>query len=172
MTMVETSVQVIEYVVKTPGICGGAARIGGRRIPVYHIVYAYYHQEVSVEHLARNHDLTPAQIYAALAYYHDHLDEINQLIADDELAEASISPENAAMRETLRQRWLDRHGKDPDREMTVSEIAAEYGISAQAIRKACARGVIPARKSGAIWLVRRLVAEARWGGNARHIRSR
>jgi uncharacterized protein (DUF433 family) len=161
--MAQTTILAIEHIVKTPGVVGGKPRIAGRRLPVHHIVYAYDRQGATVEELVEAFDLTPAQIYAAMAYYHDNREEIDRLIADDDAAVAAIPPENAAMREELRRRLWERYGKDPFEELTVTEVAGEYGISPQAVRKACANTVIPARKSGAIWLIRRHIAEARWG---------
>jgi hypothetical protein len=46
--------------------------------------------------------------------------------------------------------------------MTVREIAEEYNLNPRGIRATIERGVIPARKSGGTWLVRRKDAEARW----------
>ncbi len=53
-----------------------------------------------------------------------------------------------------------------DAVMTVQEIADEFGIHRQTVYDAIERGYIPARRSGATWLVRRADAEARWGERA------
>lgn len=37
-----------------------------------------------VEEIAAKYQLTPAAVHAALAYYFDHEDEIDRLIADDD----------------------------------------------------------------------------------------
>jgi hypothetical protein len=50
--------------------------------------------------------------------------------------------------------------------MTPPEIAAEFGISEQAVRKAASAGWIPARKAGKVWLIRRRDAAARWDKTA------
>jgi hypothetical protein len=47
--------------------------------------------------------------------------------------------------------------------MTVTEVAADYGISPQTVREACAKGWLNARKSGATWLITRFSAHSRWG---------
>lgn len=47
--------------------------------------------------------------------------------------------------------------------MTASEAVETYGLSEAAVRNACKRGSIPARKSGETWLILRSDAEARWG---------
>ena len=79
--MLEVAVQHIEI---TPGICGGKPRIAGHRITVQNI--AIWHEKMgrSVDEIATEYDLTLGQVYAALSYYHDHLQEIEQSIRDDE----------------------------------------------------------------------------------------
>jgi len=81
------TVLAIDHIVATPGVCGGAPRIEGTRIRVADIAtYAVLHHW-SVEKIAEELELTPAQIHAALAYYYDHKDEIDQAIkAADALA--------------------------------------------------------------------------------------
>jgi uncharacterized protein (DUF433 family) len=159
--MVHTTILAIEHIVKTPGVVGGEPRIAGRRLPVHRIVYEHEIESVPVSEIAEIYDLTPAQVYAALAYYYDHKAEIDQLIAEE--GKLTPPPESDTLRRTLKQRWAARKGVDPDQDMTVTEISEEYGISPQAIREACKKEWIPARKSGSAWLIRRHVAEARWG---------
>lgn len=47
--------------------------------------------------------------------------------------------------------------------MTTSEIAEVYGIADATVRQTIARGAIPARKSGGVWLIHPDDAEAQWG---------
>jgi uncharacterized protein (DUF433 family) len=66
------------HIVKVDGVLGGQAIIEGTRIAVWHIVGYYYKVGMSVEDiLAEWHYLKPAQVFSALAYYHDHKDEID-----------------------------------------------------------------------------------------------
>jgi len=68
------------YVVKIDGVCGGQAIIEGTRIAVWHIVGYYYKVGMSVEDiLAEWHYLKPAQVFSALAYYHDNKQEIDEV---------------------------------------------------------------------------------------------
>ena len=68
------------YIVKTDGVNGGAATIEGTRIAVWHVVGYYYELGMSVEAIVMDWDyLLPAQIFSALAYYHDHREEIDTL---------------------------------------------------------------------------------------------
>jgi uncharacterized protein (DUF433 family) len=74
----------IEHIEKTPGVCGGQARIAGHRIRVMDIVI--WHERcrwTPDEIVARYPQLTLAQVYAALSYYWDHVDEIRQAIAEE-----------------------------------------------------------------------------------------
>ena len=47
--------------------------------------------------------------------------------------------------------------------MTVREIAQVYALDESTVREAAKKGWVPARKSGATWLIRSREAEARWG---------
>jgi uncharacterized protein (DUF433 family) len=67
-------------IVKIEGICGGEATIDKTRIAVWHVVEYYYKVGLSVEEILADWDyLTPAQVFSALAYYHDNRDEIDHL---------------------------------------------------------------------------------------------
>ena len=68
----------------TPGVAGGKPRIAGHRITVANI--AIWHEQLgkSADEIAAEYDLDLAEIYAALAYYFDHREEIDQSIKDGE----------------------------------------------------------------------------------------
>jgi uncharacterized protein (DUF433 family) len=79
------------HIVKTPGVRGGKARIDGTRICVRDIV-ALRDRGLSPEAMLDYFDsrpLTLAEVHAALAYYHDHRDEIDGEFAAADEAEAS-----------------------------------------------------------------------------------
>jgi uncharacterized protein (DUF433 family) len=66
------------HIVKIDGVLGGQAIIEGTRIAVWHIVGYYYKVGMSIEDiLAEWSYLTPAQVFSALAYYHDHKAEVD-----------------------------------------------------------------------------------------------
>jgi uncharacterized protein (DUF433 family) len=68
---------------KTPGVCGGNARIRDTRIAVWTLV-SFRQQGASETELLRNYPgLTPQDLEAAWLYYQEHLQEIDQVIADD-----------------------------------------------------------------------------------------
>lgn len=68
------------HIVKTQGVCGGEAIIEETRIAVWHVVDYYYKVGMSVEEILADWDyLTPAQVFSALAYYHDNRSEIERV---------------------------------------------------------------------------------------------
>jgi uncharacterized protein (DUF433 family) len=73
-----------EHIVSTPDTCGGKPRIAGSRIQVKHLAIMHQRQGMSPEEIiAEFPHLTLADIYAALAYYHDHREAMNAEIAAD-----------------------------------------------------------------------------------------
>ena len=78
-------------IVKTPGVCGGQARIDGHRIRVQDVAIEYEWQGLSPEEICREHPgLTLAQVHTALAYYFEHRDEIEAQIREDEAFAADL----------------------------------------------------------------------------------
>ena len=79
----ETPTTRTEYahIVCTPGVVGGEPRIDGHRIRVRDIVAARDLGGFAPEEVAATvyPGLTLAQVYAALAYYEDHRQEIDRL---------------------------------------------------------------------------------------------
>lgn len=70
------------YINFAPEIHGGRPIIKGTRIPVKAIA-GYYKMGLSVEEILEGlPKLTPAQVYEALSYYHDHLSEIEKDIKE------------------------------------------------------------------------------------------
>jgi uncharacterized protein (DUF433 family) len=75
-----------QHIVTTPGTAGGKPRIAGRRITVQQIAIWHERLGMSPDDIASAYDLTLGDVYAALAYYHDHRPAIDAAIrADDAL---------------------------------------------------------------------------------------
>ena len=73
-----------EHIVSTPDTCGGKPRIAGSRIRVKDVVVWHDRQGMTPsEIVSKWPHLTLASIYAALAYYHDHREEMNAELAAD-----------------------------------------------------------------------------------------
>jgi uncharacterized protein (DUF433 family) len=73
-----------EHIVITPGIKGGRPRIAGHRITVQDVVIWHEWMGRMVDEIANDYNLSLSDVYAALAYYHDHREEIDKQIKDDE----------------------------------------------------------------------------------------
>jgi len=70
----------VSAVQKTPGICGGHARIRNTRIPVWTLV-SFRHQGADETELLRNYpSLMPQDLIAAWDYYEQHRSEIDLTI--------------------------------------------------------------------------------------------
>ena len=68
---------IAQHIEKTPGVVGGRARIAGHRIRVMDVVVCHEKRGYSPDEIvAMFPGITLADVYAALAYYFDHRDEI------------------------------------------------------------------------------------------------
>jgi uncharacterized protein (DUF433 family) len=78
---IKTLDQMIEI---TPGVSGGKPRIAGHRITVQNI--AIWHERLgrSADEIAAEYDLSLTEIYAALAYYFSHREEIDRSISESD----------------------------------------------------------------------------------------
>jgi uncharacterized protein (DUF433 family) len=90
---------ITEHIEITPGICGGKPRIAGHRIRVQDIAIWHERMGLSPDEILLHYPLlhypmiTLADVYAALAYYYDHRDEIQQQIQAGEEFAAQIQAE-------------------------------------------------------------------------------
>jgi uncharacterized protein (DUF433 family) len=78
----------------TPGIAGGKPRIAGHRITVQNIVIWYERLGKTADEICAEYNLTLAEVYAALAYYFDHREEIDQNIKEDEAFAKALRQES------------------------------------------------------------------------------
>ncbi|MGH9386142.1 MAG: DUF433 domain-containing protein [Vicinamibacterales bacterium] len=70
------------YIVRSPDVRGGNARVEGTRIAVHDVVGLLQNGETVDSIIATCFPtLTKAQVYECLAYYEDHKGEIDLLIA-------------------------------------------------------------------------------------------
>jgi uncharacterized protein (DUF433 family) len=91
------------HIVQVEGVCGGRPIIEGTRLAVWHVADYHYKSGMSVEEILMNcENVTLAQLYDALAYYHDHKAEINKDIWENSYeywierhAPAQTTPERA-----------------------------------------------------------------------------
>ena len=79
VSMIERSYR---YIVRTPGVRSGNARIEGTRVAVHDVIGLLQTGETVDSLIARcSPELTRAQVYESLAYYEDHRGEIDVLVA-------------------------------------------------------------------------------------------
>jgi uncharacterized protein (DUF433 family) len=74
--------QSYRYIVRSPDVRGGHARVEGTRIGV-HDVIGLIVNGASVDEVCRSFpDLKRSQVYECLAFYEDHRAEIDDLVAE------------------------------------------------------------------------------------------
>jgi len=71
-------------ITQTPGVCGGRPCIAGTGVSVRRIAGWYKMGETPEEIAEQYGHLSLAQVYAALAYYHAHQDEIDQELLEEQ----------------------------------------------------------------------------------------
>ncbi len=85
---------LITHIEMTPGVRGGRPRIKGRRITVEDVAIMHLHLGQSVEEIAAKYDLSLSEVHAALTYYYDNREQIDQQIADDEAVFEAFKRDN------------------------------------------------------------------------------
>ncbi len=83
-----------QYIVATSDVRGGKLRIAGTRISVADIVIMHLRLGQSFEEIAVTYDLPLAALYAAMAYYYDHRNDIDKEIEEDRAFAASFRQNN------------------------------------------------------------------------------
>ena len=73
-----------QHIEITSGVRGGKPRIAGTRITVADIATMYLQMGQPLNLIAEKYDLSLASVYAAMSYYYDYRDEIEQSIQKDE----------------------------------------------------------------------------------------
>jgi uncharacterized protein (DUF433 family) len=91
------SIQVIEkHIEMTPGVVGGKPHIAGRRITVQNIAVWHEHMGQSIDEICDEYDLSLAEVHAALSYYFDHREEIEQQIKEDDAFVAALRQQTSS----------------------------------------------------------------------------
>lgn len=72
------------HIVQDDGICGGQPRIAGTRLKVQHIALEYDRLGWTPDQICDAHpEISLAEVHAAISYYYDHKEEIDQAIRED-----------------------------------------------------------------------------------------
>jgi uncharacterized protein (DUF433 family) len=90
----------------TPGVRGGKPRITGHRITVFDIAIWHEGMGQSADDIANDYKLSLAEVYAALAYYFDHREEIDKSIHESQAFAEEVAKKNPSL---LKQKL---YGKD------------------------------------------------------------
>lgn len=72
------------HIESSPDVAGGKPRITGHRITVHNVVIWHERMGLNADAIASQHGLSLADVYAALAYYYDHRQAIDETIVADE----------------------------------------------------------------------------------------
>jgi len=98
---------ITEHIEITPGVCGGKPRIVGHRITVQDVAIWHERMGLSPDEIVSLHpSITLADVYAALAYYHDHLEAIRQQIREDEALSIEMQAQSPSL---VQQKLRDRN---------------------------------------------------------------
>lgn len=73
-----------QHIEGSPEVAGGKPRITGHRITVQNVVIWHERMGLNADAIASQHELSLADVYAALAYYYDHRQAIDEVILADE----------------------------------------------------------------------------------------
>lgn len=92
-----------QLIVTTPNVRSGKPHIAGRRITVSDVAIWHEHIELTPRQIAADYDLSLAEVYAALTYYHTHRDEIEAEIKESLRFAESLRSQSPSPLERKRQ---------------------------------------------------------------------
>ena len=98
-----------DRITRSPEVCGGKACIAGHRVRVLDVVVWHEHQGMTPDEIVSHiPTITLADVHAALAYYFDHIDEIQQeMRAEREFSEEFRRSNPSLLEAKLRQERLE-----------------------------------------------------------------
>jgi uncharacterized protein (DUF433 family) len=100
---------IAEHIEINPDVCGGKPHIAGHRIKVQDIVIWHEKMAMSPDEIVSQYpSITLSDVYAALAYYHDHLKEIREQIEADEAFAKELKIKTASL---VQQKLKDTDGR-------------------------------------------------------------
>ena len=82
--MTDTTVLSIDTIVSNPAVRSGRPFIAGTTLRVQDVAAHHIYNHYTPDELAYQLGISLAQVYAALAYYYDHKDEIERQIEEDD----------------------------------------------------------------------------------------
>ena len=96
-------------ITRTPGVCGGKACLAGQRVRVLDIVVWHEHQGMTPDEIVSHiPSITLADLHAALAYYFEHIEEIQQEMREERTYAEEFHRDHSSLLEVkLRQERLE-----------------------------------------------------------------
>jgi uncharacterized protein (DUF433 family) len=95
---------ISQHIQQSPTVCGGKPRIAGTRVRVQDVVVWHDHWGLCPEEIvAEFPHLTLSDVYAALAYYHDHPDEIYRLLQEEEAFADRLEAQQPSLLKRIRE---------------------------------------------------------------------
>ncbi len=103
------STPIPDRIGRTPDVCGGKACIVGHRVRVLDVVVWHEHQGMTPDEIVSHvPTITLADVHAALAYYFDHIEEIqHEMQAERVFAEEFRRSHPSLLEAKLRQEGLE-----------------------------------------------------------------
>ncbi len=81
--MTDSTVLSIDTIVSNPAVRSGRPIITGTTLRVQDVAAHHIYRHYTPDELAYQLEISLAQVYAALAYYYEHKEEIDAQLADD-----------------------------------------------------------------------------------------
>lgn len=88
-------------ITRNDGILGGEPRIAGTRIGVRHVAARVIDGGRSPAYVADQLDVSMAEVYEALSYYYEHVDEMRRLERENEEASERVRGSSLKPKETV-----------------------------------------------------------------------
>jgi len=106
-------------IVRTPGTCGGRARIAGHRIRVMDVVVWHHHADMSPEEIVEHYpSINLEQVLAALEYYNCNQEEIE--------ADLEESRRVAEWGEKQPSKLKEKLANDPELRARLKQLEEQY----------------------------------------------
>ncbi len=107
------TIESIDLIYRNPNVRGGRPCIVGTGLRVIDIVMAMKFADRSPAQMAEDYQVSPGKIHAALAYYYENQDEIDDDIREDQRRSKEIAETVLADKHSLYSR-LQRYMRDDD----------------------------------------------------------
>jgi uncharacterized protein (DUF433 family) len=98
-------ITIDQHIEVAPSIRGGKPCIAGTRIAVSDVVLMHLRLGQSLEQIAGHYDIPLAALHAAMAYYYDHQNEIDQAIDEEDSTFQAFRDANPSLLQAKLRYW-------------------------------------------------------------------